>query len=281
MRIRGPEVREGTLANGLPYYAFGTGAPLVVLRWFTPAHANPAGLARGAELRILAPLARHFRLYAVGRAPGMAQGTTMADIAARHAEALRAEFGGPVDVMGLSSGGSVALQLAADHPDVVRALVVAGAAHRLTPSVRRIQRRYTEAVAAGRRGLQHQAVTAAASPIGRALAGMLLWLLDPLVRPGDPRDMLAFARAEDGFDLTGRLADVVAPTLVLGGERDLDYPVELFRETAEGIRDSRLITYPGLGHLGTFRSGRFAADVTAFLAGTGPEGPGETARTTS
>ncbi|MEU8384736.1 alpha/beta hydrolase, partial [Streptosporangium sp. NPDC048865] len=119
-------------------------------------------------------------------------------------------------------------------------------------------------------------VTAAASPAGRALAGALLWLLDPLVRPGDPRDMLAFARAEDGFDLTGRLADVAAPTLVLGGERDLDYPVELFRETAEGVRDGRLITYPGLGHLGTFRSGRFAGDVTAFLAGTGP---GENART--
>ncbi|MEU8386005.1 alpha/beta fold hydrolase, partial [Streptosporangium sp. NPDC048865] len=153
MRIRRLGVREGTLANGLPYYALGDGAPLVVLRWFTPAHANPAGLAREAELRVLAPLARHFRLYAVGRAPGMAPGTTMADIAAWHAEAFRARFGGPVDVLGLSSGGSVALQLAADHPDTVRALVVAGAAHRLTPSVRRLQRRYTEAVAAGRRGL--------------------------------------------------------------------------------------------------------------------------------
>ncbi len=270
MRFRDLKVREGTLANDLPYYTLGDGPPLVVLRWFTPVHANPAGPARGVELRVLAPLARHFRLYAVGRAPGMAPGTTMADIAARHAEALRAEFGGPVDVLGLSSGGSVALQLAADHPDVVRALVVAGAAHRLTPDVRRLQRRYTEEVAAGRRGLQHQAITAAASPAGRALARVLLWLLDPLVRPGDPRDMLAFARAEDGFDLGGRLADVVAPTLVLGGERDLDYPVELFRETAEGIRDGRLIIYPGLGHLGVFRSGRLAADVTAFLAGIGP-----------
>ncbi|WP_440086528.1 alpha/beta fold hydrolase [Streptosporangium sp. LJ11] len=270
MRFRDLKVREGTLANDLPYYALGDGPPLVVLRWFTPVHANPAGPARGVELRVLAPLARHFRLYAVGRAPGMAPGTTMADIAARHAEALHAEFGGPVDVLGLSSGGSVALQLAADHPDVVRALVVAGAAHRLTPDVRRLQRRYTEEVAAGRRGLQHQAITAAASPAGRGLARVLLWLLDPLVRPGDPRDMLAFARAEDGFDLGGRLADVVAPTLVLGGERDLDYPVELFRETAEGVRDGRLIIYPGLGHLGVFRSGRLAADVTAFLAGTGP-----------
>ncbi|MGJ6961930.1 alpha/beta fold hydrolase [Streptosporangium sp. G11] len=278
MRIRDIEVWEGTLAHDLPYFTFGGGSPLVVLRWFTPAHANPAGLARGVELRVLAPLARHFRLYAVGRPPGMAPGTTMADIAARHAEALRAEFGGPVDAMGLSSGGSVALQMAADHPDVVRALVVAGAAHRLTPGVRGLQRRYTEAVAAGRRGLQHQAVTAAASPAGRALAGALLWLLDPLARPDDPRDMLAFARAEDGFDLTGRLDDVVAPTLVLGGERDLDYPVELFRETAEGVRDGRLITYPGLGHLGAFRSRRFAQDVTAFLAGIGPE---ETTRSTS
>ncbi|MEV4899445.1 LuxR C-terminal-related transcriptional regulator, partial [Nonomuraea sp. NPDC055795] len=32
-------------------------------------------------------------------------------------------FGGPVDVLGMSSGGSLALQLAADHPEAVRRVV--------------------------------------------------------------------------------------------------------------------------------------------------------------
>ncbi|WP_327584330.1 lysophospholipase [Nonomuraea sp. NBC_00507] len=123
----------------------------------------------------------------------------MADIATQHAQALAERFGEPVDVLGMSSGGSLALQLAADHPEVVRRLVVAGAAYTLTPRTREVQRRYTEAVAAGRRGAQH-------------------------------RD---------------RLTCITAPTLIIGGGRDMAYPVELFRETAERLPESELIVYPG------------------------------------
>lgn len=107
-------VTEGRLRHGMPYLAFGTGRPLVFLRWFTPDHANPTGWMRSSELKKLAGLARHFRVYAVARAPGTAAGTTMADLAAEHADAIRTEFGEAVDVLGVSSGGSIALQLAAD-----------------------------------------------------------------------------------------------------------------------------------------------------------------------
>ncbi|MFJ9368823.1 alpha/beta fold hydrolase [Nocardia sp. NPDC101769] len=102
-------VTEGVLPHGLPYRALGSGRPLLFLRWFTQDHTNPTGPLRLSELEVLAPLARHFRVFAVSRAPGMAAGATMAQIAAEHTDAIRAEFGTAVDILGVSSGGSIAL----------------------------------------------------------------------------------------------------------------------------------------------------------------------------
>ncbi|MFE7800725.1 alpha/beta fold hydrolase [Nocardia sp. NPDC057440] len=258
-------VTEGTLEHKLPYLALGSGRPLVFLRWFTPDHANPRGWMRDSEIATLAPLARHYRVYAVNRAPDMPEGTTMADIAAQHAAALRAEFGGPVDVLGVSSGGSLALQLAADHPAAVRRLVIASSGYRLEDHARESQLRYAVAVAEGHRALHHMAPITASSPILGRLAVAAMWLADPLARPKNPADTLAFVLAEDVFDLSGRLGDITVPTLVIGGERDTAYSTATFRTTADGIPNSRLIIYPGAGHMGAIKHPRFARDITDFL----------------
>ncbi|WP_459547606.1 alpha/beta fold hydrolase [Nocardia sp. X0981] len=261
-------VTEGVLRYGMPYLALGSGRPLVFLRWFTPDHANPTGWMRSSELKKLAGLARHFRVYAVSRAPGTAVGATMADLAVEHAEALRAEFGDPVDVLGVSSGGSIALQLAADHPDVVRRLVVVSAACRLDPVLRIGQRRYAEAMLAGRRGLHHMALTTVGNSVGARLVAAAMWLADPLVRPKSPADTHHFLLAEDGFDITERLGEMKVPALIIGGERDTSYSAETFRQTADGIPDGRLTLYPRTSHMGAVTHPDFVDDVVRFLGGT-------------
>ncbi|GAA2400651.1 alpha/beta fold hydrolase [Nonomuraea africana] len=258
-------IEQDTLLHGLPRFSLGSGEPLIVLRGFGVNHANPKGMERPLELKIVRPLAERLRVHAVTRAPGMRPGTTMAEIAAQHAEALMAEFGEPVNVLGLSSGGSVALQLAADHPHTVRKLVVAGAGHRLTDLTRQVQRRYTEVAATGRRSLHLLAPLMTGSRLGRLALTPGLWLMDPLMRATDPADPLAFARAEDSFSIGDRLADITAPALLINGEKDLAYTPEIFRETAEGIPDCRHIVYPGASHMGSFTHPRFAADVADFV----------------
>ncbi|NEW37511.1 alpha/beta fold hydrolase [Nocardia cyriacigeorgica] len=259
------EVTEGALRHGMPYMAFGSGRPLVLLRWFTPDHANPTGWMRKSELKQLAGLARRFRVYAVGRAPGTAAGATMADLATQHAEALQAEFGEPVDVLGVSSGGSIALQLAADHPAVVRRLVVVSSAARLDPAARVGQRRYAEAVLAGRRGLHHMAPATVVNPVGARMLGAAMWLFDPLARPKVPADTHNFLLAEDGFDVTERLGEISVPTLVVAGERDAFYSTASLRRTAEGIPDAQLILYPRTGHMGVVSHPKFVGDIVRFL----------------
>ena len=253
------------MLHGMPYLAFGSGQPLLVLRGFMTVHANPVGLQRRFEVRLLTPLARHYRVFAIGRAPGLSSDASMAGIAREHAEAIRAEFGAAVDLLGISSGGSVALQLAADHPNVVRRLVLASAGYRLGTAAKEAQLRYVEAAATGRRGAQFLAPFKVESTVGARLLAPLMWLLDPLIRPRETSDMVAFARAEDVFDLGPRLGEITAPTLVIAGERDRVYSPEIFQRTAQDVRNGQWIVYPGTGHGGTLTNRRFVSDVTTFL----------------
>jgi pimeloyl-ACP methyl ester carboxylesterase len=268
------DIKEGMLKGGLPCLSFGVGPPLVVFPGLGMANANPTGLQRWGELRLLAPLARAFTVYRVGRRAGLEPGTTMTDLTNDYAEALEDEFGEPVCVLGISTGGSLALQLAADHPALVQKLVAAGAAYRLSEHGRRFQRRIAQLAAAGdRRELSRlQAPDVADSRLGRRIAGGLLWLAGPLFIKDDwdPSDMVAAIWAEDDFDVGERLDEISAPTLVVGGGRDRFYPTELFRETAERIPNARLIFYENRAHGGTFADRRFGLDVIAFLKAEHP-----------
>lgn len=273
------EVRDGILEGGLPYLAVGEGPPLVVFPGGALSHSNPTGLQRRLAARFLSPLARGFTVYNVNRKVGLERGATMADIAADYAGAVRSAFGGPVDVLGISTGGSVAQQFAVDHPHLLRRLVLAGTAHRLGPVAREAQRRSAELAASGdyRRSLAAAAPTIASSRAGRRLLGAAFWLMAPFAGMGkswDPSDMVATLRAEDAFDIADRLGEVLAPTLLIAGDRDQNFGMELFHRTAALIPDCRLVVYGGRGHGGTFTDRRFARDVTDFLKA---EGPAETA----
>jgi pimeloyl-ACP methyl ester carboxylesterase len=210
--------------------------PLIMFPGLRFSNANPTGLARrfDPKVRLLSALARGgFTVYMVNRPPGLGAGTSMADIAADHARALEAEFERPVDILGISTGGSVALQLAADHPGILRRLVVVAWAYRLGQTGREVQRHTADFAARGqhRRALQASAPILVQSSLGQRLVGSLLWLAAPLAvgRGWDPSDVIATIKAEDAFDLGNRLGEITAPTLVIGAERDRAYSRDLLR----------------------------------------------------
>ena len=77
---------------------------------------------------------------------------TMPDLATAHAQALLSRFTEPVDIMGISTGGAIALQLAVDHPQTVRRLVIACAASSLGDSGRRRLAQYGGLIGQGKSG---------------------------------------------------------------------------------------------------------------------------------
>jgi pimeloyl-ACP methyl ester carboxylesterase len=267
VRARRGQVREGSLHGGLPYLAVGQGPPLVVLSGLSPEHANPTGLPRRFELQTLKPMAKHFTVYAVNRKPGLPAGTTINDLAGHYAEAIAREFPGPVCIEGISTGGSIAQQFAIDHPQLVRRLVLAATACRLSPYGREVQRRFAELTKEGRPRRAYAALgpaLAATATGGRAFAA-LMWLFGGSQRPDDPSDMLVTVAAEDAFNASPELHHITAPTLLVAGGRDRFYSPELFRETAERIPDARLSLYHDKGHAGVMTHKPAIREIVAFL----------------
>jgi pimeloyl-ACP methyl ester carboxylesterase len=245
------------LSGGIPYLAVGEGPPLVKAQMLTSTHEVPTGMERRTALSTTKPWTGHFRVYVVNRKQGLQPGESMSDIAGHLATAIEQQLGGPVFLTGTSTGGSVALQLAVDRPDLVRVLVVVCSAYRLGPLGRQVQLDLARLTRAG------DPAAAWAGYMTAMMPAPLQRPLQPLARamarsmaPDDPSDMLVTLDAEDVFDVGDQLHRITAPTLVIGGAKDVLYTRELFEQTAAGVKDGRVHIYPDWGH------GRTATSAT-------------------
>lgn len=83
--------------------------------------------------------------------------------------------------------------------------------------------------------------------------------------PKDPSDLLVTLDAEDVFDVGDHLHRITAPTLVIGGAKDVFYARELFEQTAAGVQDGRAHIYPNWGHGRTSTSSATAHLMLGFF----------------
>jgi pimeloyl-ACP methyl ester carboxylesterase len=204
------------------------------------------------------------RCVVFNRRPGLPRGMTMAELATEHADAIREGFGA-ADVFGVSTGGSIAQQLAADHPDVVGRLVLGSTACRLAGYGKALQRQVAARIRAGAERQALAVMAGALVPRGRVLAGAVGYALGPrLVKRADLGDMATTIEAEDAFDLA-RLAPIRARTLLVAGRDDRFYSPEQFEETAALIAGSELLLLAGRGHITVLNDRRARAAVRDFL----------------
>jgi pimeloyl-ACP methyl ester carboxylesterase len=254
----------------LPYFAVGSGAPMVFLAGLSADTGFESPMERRMNAGMVAPFSEGRRVVFFNRRPGLPRGMTMAEIAAEHADAIREGFGGSaVDVVGISTGGSIAQQLASDHPELVRRLVLLSTACRLGPDGRLLQRRVAARI---RRGAHRQAFAVMAAGLvpprrGRLAAAAVAWLAAPQMTGGadDLADMATTIEAEDDFDLASCRDAIRAPTLILTGREDRFYSPELFTETSNLIPGSRLRVFDGRGHVTVTRHPELAAEIRRFL----------------
>src|ERR1700728_3260511 len=200
------EESAGFLHDDVPYVKIGQGPPLVMVAALTPDHDVPKGWERRMADSAARPLARHFTVYVVNRKRGLKAGESMSDIAGHLASAIEHDIGGPVFLQGTSTGGSVALQLAVDRPDLVRRLVAVSAAYRLGPVARADQAEMARLIRAGQpreawasvlTDMLPAALRGPARPLSRLVAGRMM--------PADPTDLLVTLEAEDAFNVKASL----------------------------------------------------------------------------
>jgi pimeloyl-ACP methyl ester carboxylesterase len=256
----------------LPRNQFGRGpGRLVVFQGMQFENRPLSGLPLRFLRSLYRPLEADYTIDVVTRKPSLPEGYSLRDMSNDYATMIREEFGDPVDLIGLSTGGLIAQHLAADHPELVRRLVLHSSAHRLSDEAKQLQMRVGDRVRARRWRAAYAELFAFMAARGGAVGRMAKvagWLASPLGgvligRAADPSDLWVTYEASNRHDFKGRLAEIEAPTLVAAGDRDPFYTPALFRETAEGIPNARLVLYEGVGHPASGK--RFARDLLSFL----------------
>ncbi|HSF27311.1 MAG TPA: alpha/beta hydrolase [Actinomycetes bacterium] len=248
----------------LPFVVTGdpSGPPLLLV--------HPWGEAHGCFDRLAPLLPQSWHVIAMdqkghGRASKPAAGYALVDLASDLAAFLDALEITRAVVLGSSSGGYVAQQLAVSHPERVAGLVLVGTPRSL---------RGRPAFAAEVEGLT--------DPVDPEwVRQSLSWF--PTMAPV-PSWFVA-ERVADGLRLPARVwrqalaglceavpptevATITAPTLVIWGARDGLLPRADQEALVAAIPDSRLIVYADTGHLVLWEQpGRVAADTAAFVKG--------------
>lgn len=174
----------------MAFLRLGRGEPLLFSPGITAHHRLPRGRDLRFELSQLRELARRREVWWVNRRAGLAPGTTMADLAGDYAKVIRNQFGGPVDVLGVSTGAAWRCNWPPDHPEAVRRLVLVCAACRLGSRGRSCQREVARWLRAGRPRRAGAAMFAilGSGPVSSALWTAAGWLTGPLMFRGGAPD---------------------------------------------------------------------------------------------
>ena len=146
-------------------------------------------------------------------------------------------------------GGVIALQLALDHPALVRRLVLVNTFARIRPDTLSGSLYYARrAILAHTLGVPAQARLVARHLFPLPEQEALRKELIAQVSAADPRAYRAALRALGLYDASSRLDEIRAPTLVITGSRDTTVPPGNQSALAQGIASARQVIMPGGGH---------------------------------
>jgi pimeloyl-ACP methyl ester carboxylesterase len=126
---------SGFSSNDVPYAKLSSkGTILVVFTGSELEHQPPTKTAQQGYYIGLKRLTQQYSIYLSSRKQNLPHGYTAEDMSNDYAEMIYKDIGQPVHIMGMSSGGSSAMHLAADHPTLVNKLVLAMTGYHLNPN---------------------------------------------------------------------------------------------------------------------------------------------------
>lgn len=266
------KIEVGTFLGRIPYARAGPHAnPIFVLAGGHAFVQRPTRehIERDARrVARLLPASRGFVLLGYAPCPPEVGGldAILADVAA-----IAGRCGAPLQVLGISYGGVIALQLAAQHPSVVSDLVLLASAHDFSSEGRvRLERQIECAARGDLDGLAETFLSVFRRP-------WFNWLLR--LRMSN-RFLLRREMNEPGIIVRGlsvmldrrladpaRLARVAARTLIIGGSRDQFFGDGALQRTAAAVPNGSLALFQGETHmLPVERARAVAAKLHEFLS---------------
>jgi pimeloyl-ACP methyl ester carboxylesterase len=249
------------------YDDFGAGKPLVLLHAFPLCREmwKPQIETLKSAHRVLAPDLPGFGGTGPLSDPPSIDG--MADAVAEFLDAVNVRE--PIALGGLSMGGYVVLAFACKYPERLRALILADTRSEPDDETGKANRERMIAFA-----LEHAAADVIDQMMPKMVSGETQSQRPEVV--ADVRQIAA-AQSVDGViaavkamrdrpDAGPGLANITVPTLVIVGAEDALTPPAMSQSLASRIKDSRLVTIPGAGHLSNLeKPAEFSAAVGEFL----------------
>jgi pimeloyl-ACP methyl ester carboxylesterase len=262
------ETKSGYVqSNGVNYYyeISGKGEPLLLLH---------GGLGSTDMFKPILPAFNHHRqviavdLHGHGRTALGTRKISLPDIGDDMAVVLRQLGVKQADVLGYSFGGGVALRLAAQHPELVRRLVLVSAGFSddgFYPEMRPLQAAVGAAMAEQMKATPMYTSYAAVAP-----------------RPEDfPRLLDAMGELMRGhYNYADDVKKLTMPTMLIFGDSDMyrpEHEIEFYKLLGGGLRDAgwlretmsknRLAILPDQTHYDIFFSPKLVAAALPFLDG--------------
>lgn len=245
-------MKNGTikLRNGrMDYIRFGRGTRhLIMLPGLGDALRSVKGTALPMAL-MYRIFAKDFTVWMFSRKQPLTKGATTRDMARDQAEAMDVLGIAEADVVGVSMGGMIAQHLAIDFPEKVKKLVLVVTCAEPNPILRES---VEEWVALARKGDSAGFMDSNLRRIySEGYYRKNKWLAPLAGRLTKPKSYERFfiqAKACLTHNAAESLGMIQAPTLVVGGEKDLALGGEASRHMAASIPGAKLHMYSQWGH---------------------------------
>lgn len=237
--------------GSMPFVHTGTGRPIVLLS------GGDAFVRRFDERSAARDIRRMTKLFPPGSSLWvLSYDVSLSDLSALVAELaaiIRTQFG-RATVAGISFGGLLALRLAAEHPDVVRELILIASAHRFSPEGRAcIQRQIADVSNGDFAAMARPFTTLFRRKWISVLVKIALWwgsdkLHEKMNDPAAIAPMLE-AALRAGESGTGMLGRIRSPTLIVAGTHDQIFDRAALEETAAAIASATLVLVDSETHM--------------------------------
>lgn len=238
------------IENTEMYYAsFGRGSKKLIA---LPGLSDGLATVKGKAL-VFVPAYREFlkeyTVYMFSRKNDMPEGYTMRQMAADQAKAMKELGIDKASVLGVSQGGMISQYLAIDYPEMIEKLILTVTAPNANEVVSNAVNTWIDMVNKG----EHTALmidTAERMYSEKYLAAnrKLFPLLARFTKPKSYDRFLKNAYAILNYDVRDNLKDIHCPTLIIAGDDDKTVGNEAAHLLKQGISNSELFIYEGLGH---------------------------------
>ena len=264
--------KNGTLRIGgatIDYIRFGTGERILVM---LPGLGDGLRSMKGTALPMAfmyRAFAKVFTVYAFSRKNGLPEGYATRDMARDQAEAMEQLGISKADIFGVSMGGMIAQHLAIDYPGKVGKLILTVTSARPNPILAESIEEWVSCAKRGdHTGLMDSNVRRIYSEGYYRKNKWLVPIMGKLTKPKSYDRFFVQADACLTHDAYESLKQIKAPTLVIGGEKDLSLGGNASREIAAKIPGAELRMYERWGH-GLYEEAKdltFAFGHSSFFA---------------